>query len=194
VVTGPPTAVNHSIINSVSIQSHLFVPFPCLWLSVQPISFNKLNLSFSIWFLRHSFSLILSVWLLTLSLLLLSVFLVAYPLLAHFLLAFAKKFQYESINNCQENVWLKKFCFNFPKMDKDIYRRFWSVIILCLLYVFMAGALILSVFSENVHWRTVRYVRTVPERPKGWPLLTVEIEVMGTQRVQMKGVPPWLVR
>jgi hypothetical protein len=57
----------------------------------------------------------------------------------------------------------------------------------------MAGALILSVFSENVHWRTVRYVRTVPERPEGWPLLTVEIEVMGTQRVQMKGVPLCMV-
>jgi hypothetical protein len=27
-----------------------------------------------------------------------------------------------------------------------------------------------------------------------WPLLTVDIEGMGTQRVQMKGVLPWLVR
>jgi hypothetical protein len=32
---------------------------------------------------------------------------------------------------------------------------------------------------------------------KGWPLLTVENEALqglGTQRVQMKGVLPWLVR
>ncbi len=28
---------------------------------------------------------------------------------------------------------------------------------------------------------------------KRWPLLTVENKVMGTQRVQMKGVLPWLV-
>ncbi len=31
-------------------------------------------------------------------------------------------------------------------------------------------------------------------RQKGWPLLTVDTEGMETQRVQMKGVLPWLVR
>ncbi len=32
------------------------------------------------------------------------------------------------------------------------------------------------------------------ETTEGWPLLTVETEVMGTQEVQWKGILPWLVR
>jgi hypothetical protein len=31
-------------------------------------------------------------------------------------------------------------------------------------------------------------------KPEEWPLLGVETEVNGVQRVQMKGVLPWLVR
>ncbi len=77
-VTGPPTAVNHSIINSVSIQSHLFVPLPLSMTFCSTYFIQKAEL---ILFVSNSF--------VTLSLF--------FPLLAYFLLAFATKFQDETL-------------------------------------------------------------------------------------------------
>jgi hypothetical protein len=38
------------------------------------------------------------------------------------------------------------------------------------------------------------YLYRTRETREGWPLLTVETEANGTQRVQMKEAFPWLVR
>jgi hypothetical protein len=57
-----------------------------------------------------------------------------------------------------------------------------------------AGVLLCSCDSGAIissEYKTVHYSVYFRETREGWPLLIVD---MGNQRVQMKGVLPWLVR